>query len=122
MVIGLLQQLDGEQVSTLGVSAGSGGPSGCATEHVLEWRGERSCAGYAKPDWAERPRWSFRMTECATADISLFAATGVFGHYYVYCWTNKRAVVIMLRGSEQMARRGRTNRSPPRYWPAFRRW
>jgi len=76
----------------LGVSAGSGGPSGCATGTPSS-NGVVSgtCAGYAKPDWqaalAGVPNDGVRDLP----DISLFAATGVYGHYYVFCWTNKRA-------------------------------
>ena len=76
----------------LSVSAGSGGPSGCATGTPSS-AGVVSgtCAGHAKPDWqtglAGIPNDGVRDLP----DISLFAATGVFGHYYIYCWTNKRS-------------------------------
>ena len=73
------------------VVAGSGGPSGCATgTPSTSGVVSGSCAGYAKPDWQTGipgiPDDSVRDMP----DISLFAATGVNGHYYVFCWTDKR--------------------------------
>ena len=72
------------------VAGGSGGPSGCATgsPSVTGVVGG-TCKGYAKPSWqtALTPADSVRDIP----DVSLFAANGVWGHYYVYCWSNVRA-------------------------------
>jgi subtilase family serine protease len=66
-------------------SAGSGGPSGCATG-VASQPGilGGTCAGYPKPAWQSLvgvPSDGVRDIP----DVSLFAANGVWGHYYVFC-------------------------------------
>ena len=47
-----------------------------------------TCQGYAKPSWqtgvAGIPNDGVRDIP----DVSLFAANGLWGHYYVYCWTD----------------------------------
>jgi subtilase family serine protease len=73
----------------LTVGAGSGGPSGCATgAPAANFVVGGTCAGYAKPSWQAGlpgiPNDSVR----GIPDISLFAADGIWGHYYVTCWTN----------------------------------
>ena len=67
--------------------AGSGGPSGCATG-TASIRGvvSGSCKGYRKPKWQRLigvPKDSVRDVP----DVALFAANGLWGHYYVYCDT-----------------------------------
>ncbi len=69
----------------LTTASGSGGPSGCATGAPSK-AGivGGSCAGTAKPSWQSvvgNP--SDRVRDLP--DVSLFAANGVWGHYYVYC-------------------------------------
>jgi subtilase family serine protease len=71
----------------LATAGGSGGPSGCATgvpskSAVVSG----TCAGYQKPSWqvlAGVPKDGVRDTP----DISLMAANGLWGHYYVFCDT-----------------------------------
>ncbi|MGU7782214.1 S53 family peptidase [Burkholderia sp. PU8-34] len=70
----------------LTISAGSGGPSGCATgSPSLGGVVSGTCQGYAKPVWqalvAGNPIDGVRDIP----DVSLFAASGVWGHYYVVC-------------------------------------
>jgi subtilase family serine protease len=68
-----------------GTTAGSGGPSGCATgESSQPGIVGGTCAGYAKPSWQSLigvPNDGVRDVP----DISLFAANGVWGHYYPFC-------------------------------------
>ena len=68
-----------------GTVAGSGGASGCATgESAQPGIVGGTCAGYAKPSWqslAGVPNDGVRDIP----DISLFAANGVWGHYYPFC-------------------------------------
>ena len=74
------------------VVAGSGGPSGCATGFAQQIRvssASRSREGYAKPLWQSLsgvPNDGVRDVP----DVSLFAGTGVWGHYYVMCWSDIR--------------------------------
>ena len=69
----------------LTTASGSGGPSGCATgSPSTSGVVSGSCAGYAKPSWQVLvgvPSDGVRDLP----DVSLFAANGVWGHYYVYC-------------------------------------
>lgn len=65
--------------------AGGGGPSGCATG-TAKTAGVVSgtCAGYAKPSWQVvfgNPSDGVRDVP----DVSLFAANGLWGHYYPFC-------------------------------------
>jgi subtilase family serine protease len=73
------------------VAAGSGGPSGCATGTPASTGVVGgTCRGYAKPSWQAGtgvPADGVRDIP----DVSLFAANGVWGHYYVDCWSNIRA-------------------------------
>jgi len=73
------------------VAAGSGGPSGCATgtpssSGVVSG----TCQGYAKPSWqsglAGMPNDGVRDIP----DVSLFAGSGLVGHFYVFCWSDVR--------------------------------
>lgn len=69
-------------------SAGSGGPSGCATgSPAADGTVSGTCTGYAKPVWQAlvgNPSDGVRDIP----DVSLFAANGVWGHYYVYCYSD----------------------------------
>ncbi|MGA8494380.1 MAG: choice-of-anchor D domain-containing protein, partial [Xanthobacteraceae bacterium] len=72
----------------LTTTSGSGGPSGCASgapssEGVVG----ASCAGYAKPGWQRvvgNPSDGVRDIP----DVSMFAANGVWDHYYVVCFSD----------------------------------
>ncbi|MGH7813530.1 MAG: S53 family peptidase [Candidatus Binataceae bacterium] len=74
----------------LTVTAGSGGPSGCATGAPAK-RGivGGSCTGYSKPPWQSvygNPNDHLRDIP----DVSLFAANGIWSHYYVLCYSDRR--------------------------------
>jgi len=70
------------------VAAGSGGPSGCATGAPAKYgMVGGTCAGYAKPSWqsaAGNPNDGVRDIP----DVSLFAADGIWGHFYVTCFSD----------------------------------
>ena len=74
----------------LTTASGSGGPSGCATgAPASSGVVGGSCAGYAKPSWQSlvgNPSDGVRDLP----DVSLFAANGAWGHYYVYCDSDTR--------------------------------
>ena len=67
---------------------GGGGPSQCATgapssAGVVSG----SCAGWPKPSWQSvlgNPSDGVRDTP----DVSLFAADGLWSHFYVFCWSD----------------------------------
>jgi len=67
---------------------GGGGPSGCATgtPSVTGVVGG-TCKGWPKPWWQSvlgNPNDGVRDTP----DVSLFAADGLWGHFYVFCWSD----------------------------------
>jgi subtilase family serine protease len=71
----------------LNTVAGSGGPSGCATGTSTNGVVSGNCAGYAKPSWQSvfgNPSDGVRDIP----DVSLFAANGLWGHYYVVCYSD----------------------------------
>ncbi|MCU1263350.1 MAG: hypothetical protein JWO80_6235 [Bryobacterales bacterium] len=80
---------DAETSGTLAVAAGSGGPSGCATgTPASNLIVGGTCQGYAKPSWqagvAGLPNDGVRDIP----DVSLFAGDGIWGHYYVECFSD----------------------------------
>jgi subtilase family serine protease len=72
----------------LTVDSGSGGPSGCATgTPSTSGVVSGTCKGYGKPSWQSilgNPSDGVRDIP----DVSLFAANGIWGHYYVFCWSD----------------------------------
>ncbi len=81
---GLLSALTG----TTTTAAGGGGPSGCATgSPSTSGVVSGTCAGYAKPPWQSvfgNPKDGVRDTP----DVSLFAANGLWSHYYIFCYSD----------------------------------
>jgi subtilase family serine protease len=74
----------------LGTSAGGGGPSRCAhgtAAKAPETNG--SCKGYPKPPWQHGLYGNPADGVRDLPDVSLFAANGVWGHYYVICYSDK---------------------------------
>ncbi len=70
----------------LNIVAGGGGASRCGTGSP-QTRGivGGSCAGYRKPSWQSGLFGNPADKVRDLPDISLFAANGVWGHYYVFC-------------------------------------
>jgi uncharacterized protein YceK len=70
--------------------AGGGGPSGCATGSPSPSNSSivsGTCQGWPKPAWQSvlgNPNDNVRDTP----DVSLFAADGLWGHFYVFCWSD----------------------------------
>jgi hypothetical protein len=69
--------------------AGSGGPSGCATG-APDASGVVSgaCAGYPKPAWQSGLIGNPSDGVRDIPDVSLFAANGIWGHYYAFCYSD----------------------------------
>ncbi len=85
---GLCASSTARQDGLLAVAAGSGGPSNCFTG-VPSQPGVASgtCKGYAKPSWQSvygNPADGVRDIP----DVSLFASNGMWGHYYVVCYSD----------------------------------
>ncbi|HET7184318.1 MAG TPA: protease pro-enzyme activation domain-containing protein [Terriglobales bacterium] len=68
--------------------AGGGGPSQCATgTPSTSGVVSGSCAGWPKPSWQSvfgNPSDGVRDTP----DVSLFAADGLWSHFYIFCWSD----------------------------------
>jgi uncharacterized repeat protein (TIGR01451 family) len=68
--------------------SGGGGPSGCATgTPSTSGVVSGTCQGWPKPSWQSvlgNPSDGVRDTP----DVSLFAADGLWSHYYVFCWSD----------------------------------
>ncbi len=69
--------------------AGSGGPSECATGTPATG-GEvgGSCAGYAKPSWQAGLFGNPNDGVRDLPDVSLFASNGLWGHFYIICYSH----------------------------------
>jgi subtilase family serine protease len=73
----------------LAVAGGSGGPSGCATGFSYNFGVvDGTCQGYAKPSWQSGVAGIPSDGVRDIPDVSLFAANGLWGHYYVFCWSD----------------------------------
>ncbi len=83
----------------LTTASGSGGPSGCATgSPFTAGVVSGSCKGYAKPAFQSllgNPADGVRDIP----DVSLFAANGVWSHYYVFCYTDTRNGGVSCAGA-----------------------
>jgi subtilase family serine protease len=81
---GLLAALTG----TATTAAGGGGPSGCATgSPSINGVVSGSCAGYPKPSWQVAPG-NPNDNVRDIPDVSLFAANGLWSHFYVFCYSD----------------------------------
>jgi len=72
-------------------TSGSGGPSGCATGAPMPAGSSvvsGTCAGYVKPPWQSGLFGNPNDGVRDLPDVSLFAANGVWGHFYIYCYTD----------------------------------
>jgi regulation of enolase protein 1 (concanavalin A-like superfamily)/uncharacterized membrane protein len=73
---------------TLSTVAGGGGPSACATgSPSTPGVVSGTCKGWPKPAWQSlfgNPSDGVRDTP----DVSLFAADGLWSHYYLFCWSD----------------------------------
>ena len=78
-----------QQSGSLTTGAGSGGPSGCATGVPAQFGVVGgTCKGYAKPSWQAGVSGIPGDGVRDVPDVSLFAANGIWGHLYVYCFTD----------------------------------
>lgn len=76
-------------------ASGSGGPSGCATgAAATSGVVGGTCAGWPKPSWQSGLFGNPGDGVRDIPDVSLFAANGVWGHYYVVCWSDPSPVMM----------------------------
>ena len=76
----------------LDTGAGSGGPSACALGTAkTPPQTNGSCRGYKKPSWQKGVFGNPNDGVRDLPDVSMFAANGVWGHYFVLCYSNPRA-------------------------------
>ena len=84
---GFCNSTTASQDGFLTVGGGSGGPSGCATgAPATAGVVGGTCKPYGKPDWQKTYGDSVRDIP----DVSLFAANGLWGHYYPICYSDRR--------------------------------
>ena len=83
----------GEEFLT--TASGSGGPSNCALGNTSPNAGtppvSGTCKGYAKPNYQAGLYGNPSDGVRDLPDVSLFAANGVFGHYYIFCYSQPAA-------------------------------
>lgn len=73
----------------LTTASGSGGPSGCATgSPSTSGVVSGTCRGYAKPSWQTGVVGLPNDGVRDLPDLSLFAANGLWGHFYLFCWSD----------------------------------
>jgi subtilase family serine protease len=88
---GFCNSAEGE-ADFLSTASGSGGPSGCAYGNTSPKAGTAAvsgtCKGYAKPNYQAGLFGNPGDGVRDLPDVSLFAANGVFGHYYIFCYTD----------------------------------
>jgi len=100
--------------------AGGGSPSGCATgtpssDGVVGG----TCQGWPKPSWQSvlgNPSDGVRDTP----DVSLFAADGLWSHYYVFCWSDISNGGAPCTGDPSSWSGAGEHRFRHRSWPASR--
>ena len=66
----------------LNIGAGSGAPSSCATGSGA------SCQGWPKPSWQSGLLGNPADGVRDVPDVSLFAAAGAWGHFYIFCYSD----------------------------------
>lgn len=75
----------------LTTASGSGGPSNCAYGDTSPLPGtpanSGTCKGYKKPNYQRNLFGNPSDGVRDLPDVSLFAANGVWGHYYVFCYS-----------------------------------
>src|SRR5208282_2149198 len=85
---GFCNTTDAENNDFLTVTGGSGGPSNCFTgTPTLTDITNGTCKGLPKPSWQSvlgNPADGVRDIP----DVSLFAANGIWDHYYPYCFSD----------------------------------
>jgi subtilase family serine protease len=97
----------------LSVTSGSGGPSACATGKASTTDvTSGTCKGWPKPSWQSltgNPADGVRDIP----DVSLFAANGIWGHYYLFCFSDPNGGSSCNQSPENWTGAGGTSFSSP---------
>lgn len=81
-------------------TAGGGGPSACASgAPAVGGVVGGSCQGTPKPSWQAGILGNPADGVRDLPDVSLFASSGVWGHYYIFCYSNTAAGGAACTGS-----------------------
>ena len=88
------------QTNYLTTTAAGGGPSSCASgmSSVSGVVGG-SCQGFPKPSWQSGVLGNPADRVRDLPDVSLFASNGVWGHYYIVCYSNTEGGGAACTGS-----------------------
>ncbi len=70
------------------IGGASGGPSGCANGASVNGYVSAGCTGYAKPSWQSGVFGNPADGVRDMPDVAMFAANGVWGHFFVICWSD----------------------------------
>ncbi len=82
---------EAQSYGLLEVAAGSGGPSGCATgAPTTSLVVSGTCQGYGKPSWQTGVTGIPADGVRDLPDVAVFASNGIWGHYYVTCFSDVR--------------------------------
>jgi subtilase family serine protease len=87
---GFCNSLIGE-IDFLTTAAGSGGPSECAkgtANATYSYVEDTSCVGYSKPAWQKGIFGNPADGVRDVPDVSMFASSGVWGHFVVICYSD----------------------------------
>jgi subtilase family serine protease len=88
------------QANFLTTTAGSGGPSSCASGGPsVAGVVSGTCQGNPKPAWQSGLLGNPADGVRDLPDISLFASNGVFGHFYIVCYSNTAGEGAACTGS-----------------------
>jgi subtilase family serine protease len=95
---GFCNSTSGEELPP--VTAGSGGPSGCATGvPAVSGVVGGTCAGYPKPSWQSGIVGNPGDGVRDLPDVSLFAGNNIWGHYYVICFSDPNNMGLPCTGA-----------------------
>lgn len=84
----------------LSTGAASGGPSRCGHGTATSAPATNgSCKGYAKPSWQQGLHGNPADGVRDLPDVSLFAANGAWGHYYVVCYSDTKGGGVPCTGT-----------------------
>jgi subtilase family serine protease len=83
----------------LDTAAGGGGPSACALgTSATPPRTNGSCRGYKKPSWQRGVYGNPNDGVRDLPDVSMFAANGVWGHFFIFCYSNPKGGGVPCTG------------------------